>query len=60
VDRKAVTEQQHGAVGDSVTHLALPDIVVQLIGHEHHHEVAATRRLDDRQHLEPGLARRDG
>ena len=57
VDREAVAEQQQVAGGDPVADLALPDLAVQLVGHEHLHEVAAAGGLGDRQHLEAAVAR---
>ena len=56
VDREAVAEQQRVALGDPVADLVLVDVVVQFVGDEDHHDVAARRGLGDRQHLEPALA----
>ena len=53
-----MAEQQHVARRDPVADLGLPHLAVQLVGDEHHHQVAAARRLDDRHHLEALLARR--
>ena len=58
VDREAVAEQQHVALGDAVADLLLPDLGVELVGQQDHHEVAAAGGLDDRTHLEALLARR--
>ena len=57
VDREAVAEQDHVALGDPVADLLLPDVVVELVGQQDHHEVAAAGGLDDGQHLEALLAR---
>ena len=53
-----MAEQEHVALGDAVADLLLPDVAVELVGQQDHHEVAAAGRLDDRQHLEALLARR--
>ena len=58
VDREAVPEEQQVAVGDPVADLLLPDRVMELVGDEHHHDVAPARGLDDARDLEPGVARR--
>ena len=52
-----MAEQQRVALGDAVADLGLPDVVVALVGDEHHHDVAARRRVGDRQHLEAAVAR---
>ena len=52
-----MAEQQHVALGDAVADLVLPDLAVELVGEQDHHEVAAAGGLDDREHLEALLAR---
>ena len=52
VDREAVAEHQHVAGGDPVLDARLPDLAVQLVGDEHHHDVAlagGVSRLDHAQ-----------
>src|SRR6202021_1973483 len=57
VNREAVAETQHVALGDAVADLLLPDVVVTLVWQQDHHEIATTGGLDDGQHLEALLAR---
>jgi len=60
VDGEAVPEEQRVAVTDTVADLVLVDVVVKLVGHEHHHDVAARRGVGNGQDLEPRVARRRG
>jgi hypothetical protein len=48
-----VAEQQQVAGRDPVAHVGLPHAAVQLVGHEHRHDVAAGGRLGHGQHLQP-------
>ena len=52
-----MAEQEHVAWRDPVGDLRLPHLVVELVGQQDHHQVAAAGCLDDAQHLEPLLAR---
>ena len=51
-DREAVAEEQQVALGDAVADLVLPDLAVQLVGDEHHHDVAAAGGVGDGLDLE--------
>jgi hypothetical protein len=53
VDGEAVAEQHEVALRDPVADLRLPHVAVQLVGHEHHDDVPAARRVGHGQDLEP-------
>jgi hypothetical protein len=51
VDAEAVAEEQQVALGDPVADLGLPDLAVQLVGDEEHHDVALAGRVGDAEDL---------
>ncbi len=58
-----MAEQQQVALGDAVADLLLPDLAVQFVGDEHHHDVALGGGVGDRENLEArvlGLLHRGG
>jgi hypothetical protein len=55
-----VPEEQRVPRSDPVADLGLVHVVMQLVGHEHHHDVAARGRVGDIEHLEASRARRLG
>ena len=57
VDREPVPEQQHVAGVDSVADARFPYLAMQLVGDEHHHEVALGRRDGGILDPEPVVAR---
>ena len=50
VDREPVAEHQHVAGGDPVLDARVPDLAVELVGDEHHHDVALAGRVGGLEH----------
>ncbi len=52
-----MAEEQRVAGGDAIRDLRLPHLPVELVGNEHHHDVAAACGVGHVEHLEAVLER---